>query len=454
VGPGPDDDDGAGGRGVTAQRVCVGVVPSRFPKLSETFILDELVALERHGVEVVPMPLHLQHPHHRHPDADRFVRISRADPLWSRAVLTHQLHWLRHHPRAYLEAWAGALRGTVRSPGFFARALLVVPLAARIAVDAERARATHLHAHYATHPALACWVASRLTGLPWSMTVHAHDITVDTTMLAEKARDAAFVVAISERNAQIVRAAGGPGTVVHVIHCGVDLTRLTPRPAAARSPRDPFVVTCVASLEPYKGHEHLLRAVALLAGSGVDVRLQLVGAGDRERALRGLTRSLAVEDRVRFLGPLDRDAVAGVLLGSHAFALASIVTRAGKTEGIPVALMEAMALELPVVATRVGSVDELVRDGQDGLLVPPADPVALADALRRLAERPALAAQLGQAGRRTVAQGFDRARETARLAGLLAGEGAGVDVDRAPSALGDERRERAVDVQRPAVRSA
>lgn len=423
---------------------CVGVVCSRFPKLSETFILDELVTLERHGIDVVPMPLHIEHPDRRQPDAERFVRRALGARPWSRHTLRAQLHWLRRSPRAYLSAWAGALRGTRRSPGFFLRAWLVVPLGARIALDARMSGVTHLHAHYATHPALACWVASRLAGLPWSMTVHAHDITVDTTMLAEKARDAEFVVAISERNANILRRVAGAEVAVHVVHCGVDLERLRARPADARARRDPFVVCCVASLEEYKGHEHLLRAVALLADSGVDVQLRLVGSGDRERPLRALAGRLGIEARVTFLGPLDRDAVAVQLHRADAFVLASVVTRAGKCEGIPVALMEAMACELPVVATRVGGVAELVEHDRNGLLVAPGDPVALQDALRKLAGRPALGRRLGSAARTTVAARFDRTRETARLARLLTR-------DAAASAFRDEERQRMAEVDGPVM---
>jgi colanic acid/amylovoran biosynthesis glycosyltransferase len=417
----------------------VGVVCSRFPKLSETFILDELIALERHGVGVVPMPLHLEHPARRHPDAERFVRRALGARPWSRHTLGAQLHWLRRSPKAYLSAWAGALRGTLGSPGFFLRACVVVPLGARIALDARTHNVTRLHAHYATHPALACWVASRLTGLPWSMTVHAHDITVDTTMLAEKARDAEFIVAISERNADIVQRVAGADAEVHIVHCGVDLERLRARPAEPRAPRDPFVLCCVASLEEYKGHEHLLRAVALLVDSGVDVRLLLVGGGDRERPLRALARRLGIDARITFLGPLDRDAVAVQLHRADAFVLASVVTRSGKCEGIPVALMEAMACELPVVATTVGGVAELVEDGRNGLLVTPGDPVALQDALRRLAGRPALARRLGSAGRVTVGVRFDRTRETGRLARLLTR-------DAAASPLRAEERQRPVKV--------
>lgn len=400
----------------------VGVVSSRFPKLSETFILDEMLALQERGIDVVPMPLHLARAGVRHEGADALVAQALAGAPWSWHTVRAQLHWLRRRPGAYLRTWAGALRGTWRSPGFLARTLLVVPLGARIAADVERHHIDHLHAHYATHPALACWVARRLTGVTWSMTAHAHDIWVDRTMLAEKATDAAWVVAISQLGAQVIADAAGDEARIEVVHCGIDTIRLRanlrPRPADGS-----FTVACVASLEEYKGHEHLLRAVALARAGGLDVRLQLVGDGELRASLEALSQDLGLAESVSFLGPQDRDSVREVLGRSDAFALASIVTRRGKCEGIPVALMEAMACGLPVLATDVGGVTELVHDGFDGLVVPPADPAALAAGLASLADDPDRARVLGQQARRTVEHDFNRARSADRLVALLRGAG-------------------------------
>ncbi len=420
----------------------VGVVCSRFPKLSETFILDEMLALGERDIDVVAMPLHLRRSGRRHAGAEPLVAGALAGDPWSPETVTAQLHWLRRAPRSYLRAWAGALRGTWRSPGFFVRALLVVPLGARIARDVERHGIDHLHAHYATHPALACWVARRLTGVPWSMTVHAHDIWVDRTMLGTKAADAAWVIAISELGAQVVRAADDRARV-EVVHCGVDLRRLRPTSRPLRAADDPLVVGCVASLEEYKGHEHLLRAVAAVRERGIDARLELAGDGALRAPLHGLARDLGLDGCVDFRGPLDRDGVRDLLGRCDAFALPSVVTRTGKCEGIPVALMEAMACALPVLATRVGAVDELVTTGVDGRLVAPGDPTALADGLAAIAADPVEARAQGMRGRRTVERSFDRARSADRLAALLRGSAiAGISATAAPAVPAGRRGRR------------
>ncbi len=410
----------------------VGVVCSRFPKLSETFILDEMLALRERGIDVVAMPLHLQRSGGVHAGAAALSSAALAGDPWSWRTVRAQLHWLRRHPRRYLRAWSGALRGTWRSPGFFARAFLVVPLGARIARDIERHGIDHLHAHYATHPALACWVARRLTGVSWTMTVHAHDIWVDRTMLATKAGDATRVVAISELGKQVVAATAGGRAKIEVIHCGIDLALLRPAARLPRAVASPLTVACVASLEEYKGHEHLLDAVAIARSADIDIRLELAGDGVLREQLEAHARSLRIEDHVTFLGPLERAQVRALLGRCDAFALPSIVTRSGKCEGIPVALMEAMACALPVVATRVGAVEELVTSGVDGYLVEPGDPAALAACLVAIAADPLSAGRRGSRARETVEHSFDRARSADRMATLLREAAAGEAIAAAP----------------------
>ena len=140
--------------------------------------------------------------HHR--EAAHLAERAFSVGLASWPVLSAQWYWLRRRPRAYASAWWGAVRGNARSPRFLMRALAVVPLAATFARRMRAARVEHIHAHWATHPTLAAYVASRLTGIPYSFTGHAHDIYVDRTMLQEKIAGASFVVTISEFNRRLL----------------------------------------------------------------------------------------------------------------------------------------------------------------------------------------------------------------------------------------------------------
>lgn len=397
----------------------VGYLMSWYPAPTETFILHEMLELRRLGVDLEIFPLFGAAGDLRHPGAEALADRVRY-PGGPGELLRAQLHWLRRRPRAYLAAWAGALAGNARSPAFLAKALWVVPRAAEVARRLEERGVRHVHAHWATHPALAAWVVGRLTGVGYSFTAHAHDLYLDRAMLREKLAEARFAVTISRFNRALLARLYGPAAVARtvVIPCGVD-PRLF-RPRAPRAPDGLFRVACVAGLRDYKGHRFLLDAVALLRDRGVPVRCELAGDGPERRALQRRAAALRLGDRVAFRGAEPQDRVSALLAASDAMALPSVVTPEGMMDGIPVALMEAMAMGVPVVATRVSGIPELVEDGRTGLLAPPRDPAALAAALERLHRDPALAARLGAAGRARVLARYDLRRSAARLRALLA----------------------------------
>ena len=398
---------------------------SRFPKTTETFILYEILELERlgHRVEIFPLVLHRDAT--VQPGAAELVERAHDIRPLSLEVVRAQIHWLRRRPRRYARAWAAAIRGNIRSPRFLLRALVAVPLGATFARRMETLRIDHIHAHWATHPALAAYVAARLTGLPFSFTAHAHDIYVDRAMLDEKIRAARFVVTISEQNRRLFERWYGPQATakVAVIHCGADPAVFAPRPAESGtatpvggSAASPLRILSIASLQPQKGQRFLIEACRLLVDRGVAVQCQLVGEGEERSALADRIGELGLQDVVELLGSQPRDRVAELLGQADIVVQPSVVLQSGKTEGIPVALMEALAAERAVVASRLSGIPELVVDEGTGLLVEPGNPIALADAIERLAGDPGLRIRLGRAGRELVLAEFDLRRNTAILA--------------------------------------
>jgi len=398
---------------------------SRFPKATETFILYEILELERlgHRVEIFPLVLHREGT--LQPGAVELVQRAHDIRPVSPEVLRAQVHWLRRRPRRYVGAWAAAIRGNIRSPRFLLRALVAVPLGATFARRMETLRIDHIHAHWATHPALAAYVAAKLTGLPYSFTAHAHDIYVDRAMLDEKIRAARFVVTISEQNRRLFEGWYGSSATakVAVIHCGADPAVFTASPAEPGTARPVggsaatlLRILSIASLQPQKGQRFLIDACRLLVDRGLAVQCQLVGEGEERSALLGRIRELGLQDVVELLGSQPRDRVAELLGRADVVVQPSVVLRSGKTEGIPVALMEALAAERAVVASRLSGIPELVVDGETGLLVEPGNPIALADAIQRLAGDPDLRGRLGRAGRELVLAEFDLRRNTAALA--------------------------------------
>jgi glycosyltransferase involved in cell wall biosynthesis len=403
----------------SAGRVVAHVV-SRFPLISETFILNEILELERLGLRVEVFSL-LR--------GDAGVRHAEAGALAERAVYAGgspvalaaaQLHWVRRRPGAYLRAWWRALRGNASSPKFLLRAPMAVAAGALFAREAQRRGVERLHAHYATHTALAAYVAHLLTGIPYSFTAHAHDIYVERPMLGEKLRGASFVVTISEYNRRLLEELYGDDVRgrISVVHCGIQPEVFAPREQPARG--DALRIVCVASLQDYKGHPYLIDACELLRERGVPFRLQLVGEGEDRPAIERQIAGLGLGDAIELMGAQPRDRVAALLRDADVSVLPSVVTASGKKEGLPVALMEALAMEVPVVATDISGVPELVEDGRTGLLVPERDAAALADALERVWRDPGAARAMAAAGRERVLADFDLHQTAAELRDLLA----------------------------------
>jgi glycosyltransferase involved in cell wall biosynthesis len=330
-----------------------------------------------------------------------------------------QLHWLRRRPGALIRLWGEALLRSAGSRKLLVRAPLVLVKAALVARRVEAMGVRHVHAHWATHPTLAAWAVRALTGTGYSFTAHAHDLYVDRAMLREKAEAARFVVTISEFNRALLAKECGAAVAekVHVIRCGVDVDAFA---RAQRRPTGRPTFACVASLREYKGHAILLEAVRLLRARLPDLRVILVGDGELRGAIEAHIARDGLGKLVELRGALPHQEIPAVLAGATAMVLPSVTSRDGQMEGIPVALMEAMAAGVPVVATRLSGIPELVRDGESGLLVPERDAAALAAAMERLARDATLAARLSEGGRRTVRNGFDRARNVARLAELFA----------------------------------
>jgi colanic acid/amylovoran biosynthesis glycosyltransferase len=405
--------------GAPTRPLTVAYVMSRFPKVTETFILREVLALEAQGHRVELYPLVRQREPVVHPEAAPLVERAHYLPFLSLAILRSNWWYLRRRPAVYLGTLWSVLRGTWPSPNFVVGAIGIFPKV----VHASRAMVAegvqHVHCHFATHPAVAGYVVSRLTGLPFSFTAHGSDLHVDRRMLAEKVDEAAFVVPVSGFNAQVIVEECGEAVrpKLAVVHCGVDSELFRRRPSRQRP--GPFTVVCVGTLHEVKGQGYLVDACRHLVDAGVDVRAVLVGTGPDEAALRAQAARLGLADRFELVGGRTQAQVIELLQHADVLVAPSVPTRQGKREGIPVVLMEAMSCGVPVVASDLSGIPELVEDGVSGLLVPPRDAVALAVALRSLHDDPGLASRLGDGGREKVRRDFDVHASAAHLASLF-----------------------------------
>jgi colanic acid/amylovoran biosynthesis glycosyltransferase len=397
---------------VSGQRV--GYIVSRFPKTTETFIVREMQAVEREGWAIVPFAIRRELDEIVQPGAESYAtRLVAISDLGARRLLRAQARLARRDPRRWGAIWRRTIVGNAPSPRFLLRGLVIAFGAPAIAEEIAREGISHLHAHWATHSALLAHLVAMLTDLPYSITLHAHDLHVDRTMLATKLGDAVAVVTISEHNATFLRSEyPAVADRVHVVHCGVDTHAIPFRPPGAV--RRPLRLATVAGLRPFKGHRYLLDALGELERREIAVRCDLVGDGP----LRAELEQRATGNVV-FHGAVDVTEAMAIVAAADVFVMPSIELADGRRDGIPVAMIEAMALGVPVIASAVSGIPELVRDGVSGLLVPPAYASAIADAIERLSGDVAARRAMATRARQTVESHFDLSQTGRSMASIF-----------------------------------
>ena len=467
----------------TEARDSVGYVLKGYPRISELFIASEIWRLEQLGLRMRLFVLKPADETEHHPVVDRIEATPSYLPETTSLSGVGVRQWLREnfgsfrpalgrvarrHPLRTLRAAAAAAGQAVRArDGLRPRSIYLKEFlqAADVADRLLRARdVRHLHAHFAHGTTTVTWLASMLTKLPFSFTGHAKDIYRESLnpagLLRRKMRAASFVVTCTGANQEHLRKVE-PAADVHLVYHGLNADfaallptapgRPDPVPAGATAAvqvdpvqvdpagraweraaagtatlaADPDItplrVVAVGRMVPKKGFGVLVEAVADLTARGVELELVIAGEDGPDAAT---IRRLVAErcpDAVQFTGPLSQCELLALYRGADVFALACRVDADGDRDGIPNVMVEAMAAGLPVISTAVSGIPELVRDGENGLLVPPEDPGALASALLRLATDVSLRDRLAAAGRETVAERFDGDVLARRMAGLFRG---------------------------------
>lgn len=378
----------------------IGYLVPQFPGQTHIFFWREIAELEKRGAGVALLST-------RKPPAGLIAHD------WSAAAMARTTYLGAVRPLKALTALTSLPRHEMRREGAdFVRDLALSAAAARQLVETCRAqRIEHVHVHSCGRAALIAALARQMGGPRYSLTLHG-PLQDYGPGQRYKWRGAAFATIITEKLLAEVRAALAPDLPARLVvqPMGVDTDTLRrDAPYVPHVAGGPLRIFSCGRLNIVKGHQDLMQAVRLLRDRGIDTRLNIAGEDDDggdgyRRTLEARIAELGLGDHVRLLGAIDAGAVKAHLLGAHVFALASWA------EPLGVALMEAMAMELPTVGTAAGGVAELITSGHDGLLVPPQDPAALAQALADLAADPARCVALGQAGRATVIARFGAGR--------------------------------------------
>ena len=385
-----------------------------YPSLTTTFIDREIRALRKWGVDLQVLAT-------RRPDGNMPLSADQRalqegvmyllPAAWPEFVKS-QLYFSTRHPRRYF----ATLFYLITRPHPRGRARYLTPRFMTLLHFVEGIYAAYLlrdrqfeelHAHFVDRAATLALVIGRVLDKPYSLSVHAGpDLFVDAVLLREKVSEARHVVTCTRYNKSHLETVTGPGFAhkISYVRHGLDLRPYHPEPIVGNG--RPLVLS-VGQLVQRKGFEQLIEGCSILRERGHDFTCQIVGQGPLYSELEDLVGRLSLEDTVTLCGALRHEEVIEKYRRATMFVLPCVMSRDGNLDGIPNVLPEAMAMQVPVISTNISGIPELVKDQVNGLLTPPGDNIALADAMARLLDDPALRERLGQNGRQSVVEKFN-----------------------------------------------
>ena len=383
-----------------------------YPGLTTTFIDREIRAFRSKGVKM--RVISVRKPHNQlSADQEQLQQITSylLPASWSQFIRGH-VRFALTKPVAYF----GTLLKLFTSPhpNLAARLKTILHFAEGVyaAERIRQERCDHIHAHFVDRASTMALVASRLLHVPYSVTAHANDIYVKPVLLNLKLSQASFVSTCTGYNRQHLEREYQLNGKLHCLYHGLELESYQPSdPIASDVP----LISSVGQLKEKKGFAYLLEACRFLKEKGYTFRCQIIGEGPLRQALAQKIHDFNLEKHVTLSGAIPHESVINELKSSYMFVLPCVTGSDGDRDGIPNVILEAMAMQLPVVSTRHSGIPEVVTDGENGLLVPPGDATALAQAMAKLMDHPGLGREMGQRGRRMVGENFDATRNADRL---------------------------------------
>lgn len=411
----------------TTNKPVIAYILKGYPRISETFISNEILMLEQLGFTMRLFSMRQPRENFSHASVTRIK--ARVDYLPTELLLDFprlllpNIFLATKYPRRYRNAiaLAGARFRRTRKIATVKHLLQAGYMTHHFLSKEPDIR--HLHGHFAHSPTSVTMFASVLSELPFSFTAHAKDIyTSHPEQLREKMDQARFVVTCTRHNAQYLRQIGLDSTTpIHCVYHGIDLT-LFNHQAEKPAPKEPYKLFTVARLTEKKGLPTIYRALSLLRDKGISFRHVLIGDGDDREKILGLIRDLGLEQQCRWLGTKTHDEVLAYFTESDLFMLGCEIAKNGDRDGIPNVLVESLAMGVPAVSTTVSAIPEILLNGQTGLTVPPADPEAMSGAVMTLLRDQALRNQIIADGKRWVAEHFDNRIWIQKLAEIFQAE--------------------------------
>ncbi|HLF26864.1 MAG TPA: glycosyltransferase [Anaerolineae bacterium] len=398
---------------------AIAYVIGTYPMQTTTFIDREIEALRRRDIGLHLISIRRPTPEERVLEASETAQsvIYLLPARWSQMLAAH-VRWALSRPGLFFTLPFYLF--TRPHPSLLARVKTLLHFSEGVlaAAQLEDQRIAHVHAHFADRAAVVAWVAARLLGVSYSLFAHANDIYIAPVLLPEKIKHASFVATCTEYNRAHLTAVGAehrPWPIERIYH-GLDLSRFQP-PVPRRLTQQRIL--SVGQLREKKGHVYLIHACRQLRDRGYSFTCDIIGDGSQRDELQTLVESLQLTHIVCLRGMLPHREVLAYYEQASVFALASVIAPNADRDGIPNVFLEAMAMRVPVVGTQLSGIPELIRDGVNGLLVSPGEAGALAEAIARIWDDPALADRLADQGRATVEQDFNIEKNVGHLAHLF-----------------------------------
>lgn len=404
----------------------LGMILKGFPRISEAFISNEILAMEKRGLNISIFSIRKPREAFSHGSVKKIqapvVYLPEyVIPHW-KILLTRNLPVFLSYPLRYLLSLTRAIKRSLATSSSLRATLRHFLQGGYTAYCLSHDGAiVHLHAHFAHTPTSVALFASDLTGVPFSFTAHAKDIyTSHPAKLRYKISRASFVVTCTEYNrSYLMKIARGLTTPIYTIYHGVDLSRFPFGPEPLVSP--PFRILSVGRLVEKKGYDDLLRALHILKSWNFPFEFLHAGDGELRESIYRMAGELGLSDRVKFLGTLTHEELLPLYRSSHVFVLASKIASNGDRDGLPNVILEAMATGLPVISTNVSAIPEAVEHGKTGILVSPGNPYELARAIRQILTSPGKTTAMITKARQFVEQRFDAELWASRLYEIFAG---------------------------------
>lgn len=407
---------------MTSKKPKVVYILTRFPSVTETFILSELYWLRNHDIDVYIYSLMAPQAKIVHPQAEELMpHVSYAPSLFSSKILSAQFYFIFRSASRYFRALLNTFKHTYREPLVLLKMLQLFPKSVYFARQMEISGIDHIHAHFVWLNGLSAMIASTLLGISFSLHPHAFGLfSRDQTNVRRQLDSATKIITVSGYHRKYIAALSTRHKEedIEIVNYGIDTDAFHPDKKLTTNDKTATILSIGRFIEK-KGHQYLIEACGILAKKNIQFQCIILGGGPLKESYLELIDQLNLKDKVTLLGTKSKAEIRELYQKSDIFSLPCTVAKSGDQDGVPNVLMEAMAMQVPVISTPISGIPDLIHTEENGLLTPDRDPAGLAQALERLINSESLRNELGEKGRATVIKDFNIRTTSAKLASVF-----------------------------------